>query len=69
MGRMMEHDTITRDQRSALAKLAPLLQDGFYLVGGVALAAHFRTGHRVISICLRREIPRRCSRTSIICRA
>lgn len=38
---MMERDTITADQRSALAKLAPLLQDGFYLVGGVALAAHF----------------------------
>src|ERR1041385_5128802 len=31
---------ITADQRSVLAKLAPLLQDGFYLVGGVAIAAH-----------------------------
>jgi hypothetical protein len=41
MGRMTECDTITAGQRSALAKLAPLLQDGFYLVGGVALAAHF----------------------------
>lgn len=38
---MTERDTITGDQRSALAKLAPLLQDGFYLVGGVAIAAHF----------------------------
>jgi len=38
---MMALDTITGDQRSALAKLAPLLQDGFYLVGGVAIAARF----------------------------
>lgn len=34
-------DTITSSQRAALAKLAPLVQDGFYLVGGVAIAAHF----------------------------
>src|ERR1043165_7543532 len=31
---------ITADQRSVLAKLAPLLQDGFYLGGGIAIAAH-----------------------------
>jgi hypothetical protein len=37
---MTEPDSITSEQRQALAKLAPLLQDGFYLVGGVAIAAH-----------------------------
>jgi Nucleotidyl transferase AbiEii toxin, Type IV TA system len=37
---MTEPDSITSGQRLALAKLAPLLQDGFYLVGGVAIAAH-----------------------------
>ncbi len=37
---MTERDPITNDQRQALAKLAPFLQDGFYLVGGVAIAAH-----------------------------
>jgi hypothetical protein len=36
--------TITDTQRAVLAKLAPLLQDGFYLAGGVAVAAHL--GHR-----------------------
>lgn len=41
---MTKPDTITGDQRSVLAKLAPLLQDGFYLVGGVAIAA--RLAHR-----------------------
>jgi hypothetical protein len=38
---MTAPDSITRDQRLALAKLAPFLQEGFYLVGGVAIAAHF----------------------------
>jgi hypothetical protein len=38
---MTEDNAITSAQRSALAKLAPLLQDGFYLVGGTAIAAHF----------------------------
>jgi hypothetical protein len=34
-------DTISPAQRSALGKLAGVLPDGFYLVGGVALAAYF----------------------------
>lgn len=34
-------DILTGDQRAALTKLAPLLQDGFSLAGGVAIAAHF----------------------------
>jgi hypothetical protein len=38
---MTTNDPITAAQRSALGKLAPLLQDGFYLAGGVAIAAHF----------------------------
>jgi hypothetical protein len=38
---MTAFDTITSSQRAALAKLAPLVQDGFYLVRGVAIAAHF----------------------------
>jgi hypothetical protein len=38
-------ETITSNQRLALAKLAPLLQDGFYLAGGVAIAAHL--SHRI----------------------
>ncbi|HEY0478848.1 MAG TPA: nucleotidyl transferase AbiEii/AbiGii toxin family protein [Kofleriaceae bacterium] len=37
----MTQDPVTSAQRSALAKLAPLLQDGFYLAGGVAIAVHF----------------------------
>lgn len=37
---MTERDPITNDQRQVLAKLAPFLQDGFHLVGGVAIAAH-----------------------------
>jgi len=44
VGGMTKPDTITGDQRSVLAKLAPLLQDGFYLVGGVEIAA--RLAHR-----------------------
>ncbi len=40
MGGMTDRDPITSAQRAALAKLAPLLQDGFYLAGGVAIAAH-----------------------------
>ena len=38
---MTTNDKITAAQRSVLEKLAPLLHDGFYLAGGVALAAHF----------------------------
>lgn len=38
---MTAFDAITDDQRSVLAKLAPLLHDSFYLVGGVAIAARF----------------------------
>jgi hypothetical protein len=34
-------DAITGEQRAALGKLASLLRDGFYLVGGVAIAARF----------------------------
>jgi hypothetical protein len=41
MGWMMTVEAITSVQRSVLAKLAPLLHDGFYLVGGVAIAARF----------------------------
>jgi len=37
---MTEPDPITSAQRQALAKLAPFLQHDFYLVGGVAVAAH-----------------------------
>ena len=37
---MTEADPITTAQRAALAKLAPLVSDGFYLAGGVAVAAH-----------------------------
>jgi hypothetical protein len=40
MGGMSERDAITDEQRAALAKLASILGDGFYLVGGVAVAAH-----------------------------
>lgn len=44
MGGMSEGDRITRPQRAALEKLAPVLGQDFYLVGGVAVAAHL--GHR-----------------------
>jgi Nucleotidyl transferase AbiEii toxin, Type IV TA system len=37
---MSDRDTITAAQRAALAKLAAVLGEGFYLVGGVAIAAH-----------------------------
>jgi hypothetical protein len=37
----MTSGTISSAQRSALTKLAGVLPDGFYLVGGVALAAYF----------------------------
>jgi hypothetical protein len=37
---MASPDPITSAQRAVLAKLAGPLRDGFYLVGGVALAAH-----------------------------
>ena len=37
---MSDQDTITGNQRAALEKLASVLGDGFYLVGGVAVAAH-----------------------------
>jgi Nucleotidyl transferase AbiEii toxin, Type IV TA system len=40
MGGMSDRDPITSEQRSVLARLAPLLGDSFYLVGGVAVAAH-----------------------------
>ena len=40
MGGLSDRDTITGAQRAALAKLASVLGDGFYLVGGVAIAAH-----------------------------
>jgi len=36
----MTDDAITHGQRAALAKLASVLPEGVYLVGGVAIAAH-----------------------------
>ncbi|MBA3391104.1 MAG: nucleotidyl transferase AbiEii/AbiGii toxin family protein [Deltaproteobacteria bacterium] len=38
----MTSDPITPGQRSALAKLAPVVADVFYLAGGVAIAARLR---------------------------
>lgn len=40
MGRMSDQGTITDKQRAVLKKLASVLGEGFYLVGGVAVAAH-----------------------------
>lgn len=37
---MSDEDTITGAQRAVLEKLAPVLREDFYLVGGVAVAAH-----------------------------
>lgn len=37
---MSDSDAITDAQRAVLAKLAAVLDDGFYLAGGVAVAAH-----------------------------
>lgn len=37
---MSSRDPITSKQRAVLTKLAPVLSDGIYLVGGVAIAAH-----------------------------
>jgi hypothetical protein len=44
---MTERPSITPEQRQALAKLSPVLPHDFYLVGGVAVAAHLahRTSH------------------------
>ena len=42
MGGISDDDKITRPQRAALEKLAPVLREDFYLVGGVAVAAHSR---------------------------
>jgi len=40
VGGMSGPDTIPRTQRAVLEKLAPVLREEFYLVGGVAVAAH-----------------------------
>ncbi|HWO26970.1 MAG TPA: nucleotidyl transferase AbiEii/AbiGii toxin family protein [Kofleriaceae bacterium] len=37
---MSDRATITEAQRAVLLKLAPVLREDFYLVGGVAVAAH-----------------------------
>lgn len=53
---MSDADTITREQRAVLAKLAAVLGDGFYLVDGVAVAAHL--AHRVsrdLDLCAMRD--------------
>lgn len=65
MGGVTEVDTITPRQRAALEKLAPVLGADFYLVGGVAVAAHL--GHRTSrDIDLSRpEIRMICDRGSI----
>jgi hypothetical protein len=39
MGGMSGRDTITEEQRAALAKLAAILGDTFYLVGGVEICS------------------------------
>jgi hypothetical protein len=39
-GMMSDPDAITGEQRAALEKLAAVLGDGFYLVGGGTVAAH-----------------------------
>ncbi len=40
MGGINDQDRITGAQREVLEKLAPILREDFYLVGGVAVAAH-----------------------------